>query len=77
MSEGSLDGLVDGKSITQGEKIAEIGPRSINGNWTPHLHFQLIRDMQGIKGDYPGVVRPDELDFYRENCPDPNSLIVA
>ncbi len=73
----SLEGLTEGRSFRQGEKVAEIGPRPINGNWTPHLHFQLVRDMQGMKGDYPGVVRADELDFYAENCPDPMSLLVS
>ncbi len=77
LSKGSLDGLVDGQSFSAGEKLAEIGPRPINGDWPPHLHFQLIRDMQGYRGDYPGVVRPVELDFFRQNCPDPSALIVA
>jgi murein DD-endopeptidase MepM/ murein hydrolase activator NlpD len=77
LSEGSLDGLVDGQSFSAGEKLAEMGPRPVNGNWPPHLHFQLIRDMQGYRGDYPGVVRPAELDFFRQNCPDPSALIVA
>jgi len=77
LSEGSLDGLVDGQSFSAGEKLAEMGPRPVNGNWPPHLHFQLIRDMQGYHGDYPGVVRSDELDFFRQNCPDPSALIVA
>jgi hypothetical protein len=49
----------------------------VNGNWPPHLHFQLIRDMQGKRGDYPGVVRADELAFYRDNCPDPMALLVS
>jgi len=77
LSEGSLDGLVDGQIFSAGEKLAEIGPRPVNGNWPPHLHFQMIRDMQGYRGDYPGVVRPTELDFFRQNCPDPSALIVA
>ena len=77
LSEDSLDGLVDGQSFTAGEKLAEIGPRPVNGNWPPHLHFQLIRDMQGYRGDYPGVVRPLELDFFEQNCPDPSALIVT
>jgi murein DD-endopeptidase MepM/ murein hydrolase activator NlpD len=76
LSEASLDGLVDGQIFSAGEKLAEIGPRPVNGNWPPHLHFQLIRDMQGHRGDYPGVVRPAELDFFRQNCPDPSVLIV-
>lgn len=77
LSEDSLDGLVDGQSFSAGGKLAEIGPRPVNGNWSPHLHFQLIRDMQGYRGDYPGVVRPAELDFFRQNCPDPSALIVT
>ncbi|MDH3760975.1 MAG: peptidoglycan DD-metalloendopeptidase family protein [Gammaproteobacteria bacterium] len=77
LSEDSLSGLADGKAIAAGQEIAQIGPRPINGNWAPHLHFQLIRDMQGIRGDYPGVVRPAELDFYRENCPDPGALLLT
>lgn len=77
LSEDSLTGLTDGKPIAAGDQIAKIGPRPVNGNWAPHLHFQLIRDMQGIRGDYPGVVRPAELDFYCENCPDPGTLLLT
>ncbi len=77
LNEDSLTGLEDGKTIAAGEKIAEIGPRPVNGNWAPHLHFQLIRDMQGYQGDYPGVVRPGEIDFFRENCPDPGALLLT
>jgi len=76
LSEASLNGLAAGKVIARGEKFAEIGPRQINGNWPPHLHFQLIQDMQEYQGDYPGVVRPAELDFFKENCPDPFPLLV-
>jgi murein DD-endopeptidase MepM/ murein hydrolase activator NlpD len=77
LSEASLEGLVDGQNFSAGEKLAEMGPRPVNGNWPPHLHFQLIRDMQGYRGDYPGVVRPAELDFFKQNCPDPSALIVV
>lgn len=77
LAEVSLEGLYDGKPVSSGEKIAEIGSRPVNGNWTPHLHFQLIQDMQGYHGDYPGVVRPDDLEFFRQNCPDPSMLIVS
>jgi hypothetical protein len=39
------------------------------------LHFQIINDMQGKKGDYPGVSSKKELAFYKKNCPDPNLLL--
>ena len=77
LSEASLDGLSEGMSIGAGDRLAEIGARPRNGNWTPHLHFQLIHDMGDYHGDYPGVVRPGELDYYRVNCPDPMPLLLA
>ena len=77
LSEDSLDDLSDGKPVRAGEKLAEIGARPRNGNWVAHLHFQLIEDMQDFCGDYPGVVRPAEVDFYRRNCPDPTPLLLT
>ena len=76
LAESSLRELSTGKKVGRGEKIAEIGPRPVNGNWPPHLHFQIIQEMQGYRGDYPGVVRPAELEFFKQNCPDPWSLLV-
>jgi murein DD-endopeptidase MepM/ murein hydrolase activator NlpD len=77
LSEASLEGLFEGKPVAAGEKIAAFGPRPVNGNWPPHLHFQLVEDMQSYRGDYPGVVRPAELEFFKQNCPDPMALIVG
>ena len=77
LAEASLEGLYEGKPFASGEKIAEIGPRPVNGNWTPHLHFQLIQHMQGYYGDYPGVVRPADLEMFKRNCPDPSLLILG
>ena len=77
LTEASLDGLQVGSAVAQGQRIAAIGARPLNGNWTPHLHFQLIRDIGDWHGDYPGVVRRDELDYYRENCPDPMPLLLS
>lgn len=76
LTEASLEGLFDGKPVASGEKIGQIGPRPVNGNWTPHLHFQLIQDMQGYHGDYPGVVRLADLEFFKRNCPDPSMLLI-
>ena len=30
-----------GNIIAKGEQIAEIGSQYENGNWAPHLHFQV------------------------------------
>ena len=77
LAEASLQGLSRGQAISAGESFAEIGARPANGNWPPHLHFQLIQDIQGSYGDYPGVVRSADLEFFKENCPDPTALLLA
>ena len=77
LTEASLHELEADQPISAGAKIAEVGDRPQNGDWPPHLHFQLIRDLQGLDDNYPGVAHARDLEFYRENCPDPNSLIVT
>jgi murein DD-endopeptidase MepM/ murein hydrolase activator NlpD len=52
LSLNSLKNLFEGKSISRGDVIAEFGMRFENGNWPPHLHFQVINDMEDWKGDY-------------------------
>jgi murein DD-endopeptidase MepM/ murein hydrolase activator NlpD len=75
LSRKSLDGLELGQSITINEQIATLGDIPENGHWPPHLHFQLMFDMQGCKGDYPGVGQYSKKARYLENIPDPNLLL--
>lgn len=75
LSLDSLNGKLEGQIVKKGEIIAQLGAPPINGDYAPHLHFQIIADMQGKKGDYPGVCSKSELEFYKENCPDPNLLL--
>ncbi|HXB91960.1 MAG TPA: peptidoglycan DD-metalloendopeptidase family protein [Puia sp.] len=75
LSLNSLKNLYEGKNISRGEVIAEFGMRFENGNWPPHLHFQLIGDMQGWKGDYPGVCKFSERRQWLDNCPDPDLIL--
>jgi murein DD-endopeptidase MepM/ murein hydrolase activator NlpD len=60
-----------GAPISEGQLLCHLGKPAENGGWPPHLHFQLIRDMQGFLGDYPGVCSQRDLTFYSNNCPDP------
>ncbi len=75
LSLESLKGKKEGQLIQKGEKIAELGKPPSNGDYAPHLHFQIIKNMKNRKGDYPGVCSLKEVDFYKENCPDPNLLL--
>jgi murein DD-endopeptidase MepM/ murein hydrolase activator NlpD len=64
-----------GQPIAKGESFATVGPYPENGDWPPHLHFQLIADMQDRVGDYPGVAPPSERDAWAALCPDPNLVL--
>jgi len=75
LSRASLDLLNTGQVFKAGDKIAELGDFAENGDYAPHLHFQIIKDMEGNLGDYPGVVRKEELKDYQLKCPDPNLLL--
>jgi murein DD-endopeptidase MepM/ murein hydrolase activator NlpD len=75
LSLNSLKNLHEGKNIRRGEVFTEFGMRFENGNWPPHLHFQLIKDMQGWNGDYPGVCKYSERDEWLGNCPDPDLVL--
>jgi murein DD-endopeptidase MepM/ murein hydrolase activator NlpD len=63
-----------GSSIAAGQLLCHLGKPEENGGWPPHLHFQLIRNMQGFEGDYPGVCSMRDLLFYATNCPDPDTF---
>jgi murein DD-endopeptidase MepM/ murein hydrolase activator NlpD len=75
LSLNSLKNLYEGQNVGRGDVIAEFGMRFENGNWPSHLHIQLISDMQGWKGDYPGVCKYSERQVWLENCPDPDVLL--
>ncbi len=75
LSLESLKGLYVGKEFRPGEVLATLGTPDINVNYAPHLHFQIIQDLENYQGDYPGVCTRRDLDFYSVNCPDPNLLL--
>jgi murein DD-endopeptidase MepM/ murein hydrolase activator NlpD len=75
LSEESLIGKQIGDSISKGEQIGNLGLPPINGDYAPHLHFQIIIDMENNFGDYPGVCSSKMLGIYSVNCPNPNLLL--
>lgn len=70
-----LKKLSFGQIVEAGDKIGTVGSSKVNGEYAPHLHFQVIDDLQGNSGDYPGVASKEDLDLYLKNCPDPNLLL--
>ena len=75
LSRSSLLNLHEGLRVEKGDLFAEFGIPMDNGQWPPHLHFQIIIDLEGMKGDYPGVCRYSERSTYLANCPDPDLIL--
>ena len=71
LTRDSLENIHVGKKVKCGEVIGRVGSADVNGGWPEHLHFQLIRDMQGKTGDFPGVCALSEKDEYLKLCPNP------
>ncbi|WP_055445261.1 peptidoglycan DD-metalloendopeptidase family protein [Lacinutrix himadriensis] len=71
----SINNLKVGQPFQAGACIATLGDASVNGDYAPHLHFQIIRNMEDYLGDYPGVCSKKNLDNFIINCPDPNTLL--
>ena len=75
LSLESIKGISIGQFFKKGEYLASIGNSEVNGDYAPHLHFQIIENIADYWGDYPGVCNTNDLNFYIENCPDPNLLL--
>ncbi len=74
LSIESLVSLKNGDKIKKGDCIAFIGNETENGNWPPHLHFQIIFDLLGYETNFPGVCSPSQLKVWSSLCPDPGIL---
>lgn len=75
LSRTSLQGLQIGQTIQAGQAFCQIGPMPENGNWSPHLHFQVMLDLLGLAGDFPGVAFPAQRAVWTSLCPDPWLLL--
>lgn len=75
LSRESLKHIQPGQIFKQGEVIAQLGSAEVNGDYAPHLHFQVIKEIGNYIGDYPGVCSKKDLKYFSENCPDPNLIL--
>jgi 4-aminobutyrate aminotransferase-like enzyme len=75
LSVASLQGLREGMVVSQGDPLARIGDIDVNGGWPPHLHFQIVADLLGRRGEYPGVAPASQREIWLSICPDPNLLL--
>ena len=75
LARASLHGLEPGQPVAKGEAFARLGDVEENGEWPPHLHFQVITDLLDRKGEFPGVASPHEREAWLSLSPDPGLLL--
>ena len=65
-----------GRRIDAGEAFATLGGRPENGDWPPHLHFQLLAAGEEQWGETPdGVADPDDFAACAALYPNPAPLL--
>ncbi len=75
LSRACIEEISRGQAVPHGGAFAEVGEHHENGGWPPHLHFQIVTDMDGAEGDFPGVAAPSERKRFLDLCPDPNLIL--
>ena len=74
LSPKSISDLKQGQKVSAGEKVGELGDEIENGNWPPHLHYQISIEDPG-EADMPGVVSDVEHEKALKLYPDPRILL--
>ena len=75
LSIESIKDMEIGTFFKKGQQLATLGDSAVNGGYSPHLHFQIIINMGENFSDYPGVCNQKDLEYYLDNCPNPNLLL--
>lgn len=74
LTKESVSNLKLRNTIKKGEKISDLGNYDENGEWVPHLHFQVMTSLLEYKNDFPGVALESAMDYWKKICPNPNLL---
>ncbi len=72
LSYESIERLSLGDVINENEIIGTIGTQEENGNWAPHLHFQVLLSLMNYENDFPGVTYAKQINTWKSICPNPN-----
>ena len=75
LTPDSLEGLAVGQPVARGQRLGSIGAPPGNGDWPPHLHFQIVVDLLGREGEFPGVAAPSRRSVWLSLSPDPSAVL--
>jgi len=70
-----LNELARGAEVARGQRIGAIGAPPGNGDWPPHVHFQIVTDMLDRGGEFHGVGSASERATWLSLSPDPGLLL--
>ena len=80
LSRGSHENLKINQDIKSGQPFARVGSKKENGGWVPHVHFQIILDInfenKTYFGDFPGVCKKSEFEKFSQICPNPTPFVI-
>lgn len=74
LSQSSLEHMRPGNAVSAGLPVGWLGEPHENGNWHPHLHYQLSWIDPG-EADMPGVVSATHREQAVEIYPDPEKVL--
>jgi murein DD-endopeptidase MepM/ murein hydrolase activator NlpD len=75
LSLNDIKNIREGERVRKGDVFACFGLPMENGQWPPHLHFQVITDIGEWKGDFPGVCKFSDREKWLAACPDPDLIL--
>ncbi len=75
LSPDSLRSVSIGDVVNAGQRIGRLGTIDENGNWPPHLHFEIITDLLGETDTFVGVGSAACRNVWLSLCPDPNLIL--
>ena len=65
----------NGDPVNPGDQLATLGDIGENGQWPPHLHFQIINNMLGELDTFVGAGSATHQKTWLSFCPDPNLIL--
>ena len=77
LSQATLNHVKDGDQIAAGDTLAWVGDHPDNGDWPPHLHFQIYSHLLDMGASIDGVAPLSLLSIWQDISPDPNLILGA
>jgi murein DD-endopeptidase MepM/ murein hydrolase activator NlpD len=76
LSLDSIQKLHPGDFFETGAPLCQLGSSPENGEWAPHLHFQILTNLDDFNdGDYPAVCTKADQEKFANYCPNPNLIL--